>query len=86
MTTVINEMELIAHLDFDIEEPCDLGNDCENPADYRVYMNCCDNAYLFCEFHYESLLIVMEMGEISRCNFCDARGITIDRVVPIKKS
>lgn len=85
-TIVANEFELIMHLDFNFEEPCDVENPpCEAAATWKVLLTCCDNPYLLCDEHYDALLLVARISSASiRCNACRNVGIKIRLAERIK--
>jgi hypothetical protein len=50
----VTETELIGHLDFDLELPCETTTeDCSEVAEWRVVFSCCGKIVLFCDRHMQ---------------------------------
>jgi hypothetical protein len=51
MTSNITEIEIIEHLDFDIEEACQTAvRDCDNKAEWIAIRPCCGSERLLCDY------------------------------------
>lgn len=83
MTSTINEIEAIEHLDFDVEVPCNTTREeCPETAVWRVQYSCHkDHVALICEKHLELLYFTLDTSEFIWCS----RGCNVvfesDRIV-----
>lgn len=49
-----NGLELIMHLDFEHEIPCD-NNDCDKAAEWKFIVSCCGKMLVACDPHFQEL-------------------------------
>jgi len=49
MTTTITEFEIIEHLDFDFDPPCEMNEKCGKVATWKMTVSCCGKTILCCE-------------------------------------
>lgn len=78
MTTMVGfDFELIMHLDFDIEEPCEQDS-CDKAATWKLHLTCCGNPYYFCDGHKDrnEYLLVATRFEM-HCRKCNTQPTSL---------
>lgn len=80
MTATIVDFEIIEHLDFEFDPPCEMEADCGKTATWKMTISCCGHTILCCEPCKNKIVEWAEHGRLEHnpvFGGCGSKDVTI---------